>query len=127
MGQSTDAHIGWGIAFDAEECFSYEAINAFDAELEGGPLRTVVHCSSAAPMLAIVVADSHQQAWRGNPQRVDGALQFQPTAEHVAAISRAVSRWQELLVEHGGYTPRAVAEGYPAEPVLGWYLFSDWS
>ena len=131
MGQSTDAMIGWGIAYASEEGCNYDAVGAASNRLksEGIDAAIYTHCSNDCPMLAIVIPSTYQIAWRGSPKRCDDLFTLIQCETRNMSIRRALEIYLEELAKTDSVQYiKEYRKDYEIEPgQLGWYLFSDWS
>lgn len=133
MGTSTDAIVGWGIAFSDESECDDEAMDAAMKRLkiEGVDVKISWHCYIDSPMLFVVIADTYRRAWRGDPKKCDDlfsmAVDEDLRTRWTLAIRRAVDVYIEELAKVAG-SDESDPEDLTIKPdALGWYLFSSWS
>jgi hypothetical protein len=131
MGQSTDAMMGWGIAYASEGGCDYDAIEAATNRLKSEGIDAAIHthCSGDCPMLAIVIPSTYRRAWRGSPKRCDDLFALIQRETWGANIHRALEVYlEELAKTEAVEFIKEYRKDYAIEPgQLGWYLFSDWS
>lgn len=115
MAVSTDAILGWGVAF-SEEWKPEDDDKRGDLEGELMPFRVelVRHCSSPHEMPALFVEESMTTAHRGYPQKIQ-PVEETPEDWH--------ERLEAAMIVFRRYNPNVDDLGSP-EP--GWYLASDY-
>lgn len=123
MGQSSDAIVGWGVAF-TEDGFDFDASERAEKRLaaEGIGVSLVSHVMPDQPSLAIVITSTMRRAYWGDPVKIDDAIAI--TRESwTGEIRRALAVYLEEVEagdEESDMEPHEIEDGD-----LGWWLFSD--
>lgn len=130
MGISTDALLGWGIAY--EEAFEdlYEIVDKLDGVSVDKRLRDlgveiVLHCSSDYPCPAFSLFDYAVCAHRGFPRKV--VLEAPTDPDRVVKLQNGIEAWKALMSSTGDCSRAWLDEKYPTPNAedLGFWLASD--
>lgn len=125
MGTSTDAILGWGVAWEFEGGLEDSDVEESIAKRFNVEIGS--HCSGECPMpfVAVVI----RKAWRGQVVTFDALPELPEDAE--ARVRGAVTALQEAYaLEYTDVTDeeaKALAQEHYAMPeTLSWFLVSDW-
>lgn len=126
MGTSTDAILGWGVAYEEEiydesdgEDGGWSAVLA--AELEVLGVEAGEHCSNECPQPYVFITESVQRASRGDV--VDVKLR-KPGADWRKRINKAVALLAKRFEESDDLD--ATAYDFATDQPQGWKLVSWW-
>jgi hypothetical protein len=126
MGVSTDAILGWGIAFEEDGGWDYDIAKKVEKKFKGVELFT--HCSLDYPMMAIGLCVS--RANRGYPVKLD---KIEVPKDAAQTVLKALAAYAEALPDgedeedEDGRLFSDVKEQISkvTEKDLGWFLCSD--
>jgi hypothetical protein len=123
MSTSTDALLGWGVAFDEEIHDEDDVLWDLRHDLTALGVVVEMHQSSDYSKPCIFIAESFRRAWRGQIVEVDPREPGSDWGEKIAAALR-------LLQERtSGKVTNDDEESYAwtTEQAPGWKLVSWWS